>query len=42
MTSTGYNVHLQSPDGDAEVFCLVRYVPVVGVAWAVERWSEEK
>jgi hypothetical protein len=40
ITSTGYYVHVQSKNEAAKVFCLVRYVPIVGFAWAVERWTD--
>ncbi len=42
MTSVPYEVCLGSEGEEVMVFCLVRRVPVVGYAWAVERWSEEK
>jgi hypothetical protein len=42
MTSTGYYVHVQSKNEAVKVFCLVRYVPVIGFAWAVERWTNSE
>jgi hypothetical protein len=40
MTSTGYYVHIQSQNESLKVFCLVRYVPIIGFVWAVEQWAD--
>ena len=39
MTSTGYEVVLDTEGGDSRVFCLVRHLPVFGLVWALERWD---
>ena len=41
FTSTAYNVHLDSESGDLKVFCVVRHIPIVRIAWEVERWTEK-
>ncbi len=41
-TSTGYVVTLVTRDGrESDLFCLVRYIPIVGFARSVEIWPKE-
>ncbi len=42
ITSMGYMVTILTQDGrQSDLFCLVRYIPMVGFAWGVEIWSNE-
>ncbi|WP_042725341.1 hypothetical protein [Chthoniobacter flavus] len=41
-TSTPYIVTVVAQDGrESDLFCLVRYIPIVGFAMSVEIWSDE-
>ena len=41
-TSAGYMVTVVTHHGsEAELFCLVRYIPMIGIARSVEIWSDE-